>query len=100
MLLFATSIKLVAEIALMAIAGQFIVGLLAGAKRETNFAWRLLKILTDPFTKLARWISPAVVIDRHVPLVAFLLLAFVWIVATLTKVQLCVEAGLAAQGCR
>jgi hypothetical protein len=98
MLFLATSLKLIAEIALMALAGQFIVGLLAGAKRENNFAWRLLKVLTDPFVKFARLVSPRVVIDRHVPVVAFLLLAFGWLAATLFKIQVCVDAGM--QGCR
>ena len=74
MLLLATSLKLVAEIALMALIGQWIVGLLAGARRDGNLFYRLLKVLTDPFVRGARLISPKVVIDRHVPLVAFVLL--------------------------
>lgn len=98
MLLFVSSIKLVAEIALMALAGQFLLGLLAGAKRDTNVFYGLLKTLTNPFVKGARLISPKLVLDRHVPLVAFLLLAFVWIFATLFKVQLCLDIGV--QACR
>ena len=34
MLLFVSAIKLVVEIALMALAGQFVLGLLAGARRD------------------------------------------------------------------
>jgi hypothetical protein len=98
MLLFVSSVKLIAEIALMALAGQFLLGLLAGAKRDTNLFYQLLTTLTKPFVRGARLISPKLVIDRHVPLVAFLLLAFVWIFATLFKVQLCLEIGV--QACR
>jgi hypothetical protein len=98
MLLLATSMKLVAEIALMALIGQWIVGLLAGPRRDGNLFYRLLKVLTEPFLRGARLISPRVVIDRHVPLVAFVLLGFGWVAATVTKIQLCVEIGV--QACR
>lgn len=94
MLLVASAVKLVAEIALMALLGQWLLGLLAGAKRDQNLFYNLLKVLTDPFVRLARWLSPAVVLDRHVPLVAFLLLAFAWIFATAWRIQHCVEIGV------
>jgi hypothetical protein len=98
MLLFATSIKLIAEIALMALLGQWLVGLLAGPRRDTNIAYRLLKVLTDPFVRGARFISPRVVIDRHLPAVAFLVLGMVWAVATVYKIQICINLGM--QACR
>ena len=98
MLLLATSIKLIAEIALMALLGQWLVGLLAGARREGNLFYKLLKVMTDPFVRGARFITPRVVIDRHVPLVAFLLLGMTWSVATVGKISLCIEAGV--QVCR
>lgn len=98
MLLLVTSIKLVAEIALMALIGQFLVGLLAGQRRDGNLFYRLLKVMTDPFVRGARFVTPRIVLDRHVPLVAFLLLGFGWLFATATKVQLCVEMGV--QACR
>lgn len=96
MLLLASAIKLVCEIALMAMAGQWLLGLLAGARREQNFAWRLLKVLTDPFVRGARLIAPRVVLDRHLPLVAFLVLAFAWIAATSWRISMCLEIGVAA----
>lgn len=98
MLLLVLSIKLVAEIALLSLAGQWLLGLLAGAKREANFFYRLLAITSGPFLRGARWLAPRIVLDRHVPLVAFLLLSFVWLFATLLKVQLCLEMG--SQACR
>lgn len=98
MLLFVSSIKLVAEIALLALAGQWLLGLLAGAKRDSNLFYQLLAIVTRPFVRGARWLTPKVVLDRHVPLVAFLLLGFVWVFVTLAKVQICLEIGV--QACR
>jgi hypothetical protein len=94
MLLLVTSIKLIAEIALMALAGQFLLGLLAGAKREKNFFYRLLQVLTNPFVRGMRLITPRAVIDRHIPLAAFVLLAMVWVIATLTKINLCLQIGV------
>jgi hypothetical protein len=93
MLLLASSIKLIAEIALLAFAGQWLLGLLAGQRRGTNFFYRLLQTLTSPFVRGARWITPRLVLDRHLPLVAFLVLAFAWLVATLSKISICLQTG-------
>jgi hypothetical protein len=87
-------IKLLAEIALLALAGQGVLAVLAGARREQNLFYQLLQILTRPFVSTARFITPRVVIDRHVPLVAFLLLSFIWIAATFTKINICLQIGV------
>lgn len=94
MLLLASSIKLVAEIALMALVGQGLLALLAGERRESNFFYRLLQTLTSPFVRAVRVITPAFVLDRHVPYAAFLLMLMVWLFATLAKVNLCVQIGV------
>jgi hypothetical protein len=96
MLLLVSSVKLVAEIALMALAGRWLLGLLAGRKRDTNFFYGLLGVLTGPFVKGMRLITPRVVIDRHIPLAAFVLLAMVWVVATLAKINVCLQIGVEA----
>jgi hypothetical protein len=94
MLTAAIFIKLIAEIALLALAGQWLLGLLAGAKRDQNIFYKALQTIGSPFTRFARLVTPRVVLDRHVPLVAFLLLTFVWLAATIFKVQTCVQIGL------
>ena len=94
MLTLVSIIKLLAEIALLALAGQGVLAVLAGAKREQNMFYQLLQILTRPFVSGARLITPKVVIDRHVPLVAFLLLSFIWIAATVTKINICIQIGV------
>jgi len=88
------ALKLLAEIALMALAAQWVLGLLAGAKREQNLVWQLFDMVTRPLVRGARFITPRVVIDRHLPIVAFLLLSFLWIVVTITKIDLCVQIGV------
>lgn len=94
MLLVVSAIKLVVEIALMALLGQWLLGLLAGAKRESNFFYQTLGVLIKPFVKGVRLMTPRVVIDRHIPLATCLLLALVWVGATVTKINLCLEAGV------
>ncbi|MDI1270457.1 MAG: hypothetical protein Q8M93_13155 [Polaromonas sp.] len=94
-MLFAVStLKLIAEIALLALFGQWVLGLLAGAKKEGNLFYQILQIVGKPFVVAARFITPKQIIDRHVPLVAFLLLLFVWIGSTLMKIRICLEIGV------
>ena len=95
MLFFVSTVKLIAEIALLALLGQWILGLLAGARKGTNLFYQILQIVGKPFVAASRFITPRQIIDRHVPLVAFLLLLFMWIAATLMKIRICLEIGVA-----
>ena len=94
MLLLVSSVKLIAEIALLAFVGQWLLGLLAGQRRDSNFFYKTLQILTTPFVRAARWITPRQVLERHLPLVAFLVLMFAWLIATISKISLCLETGV------
>lgn len=87
-------VKLVAEIALMALLGRWVLGLLAGQKRDQNLFYQILDIAARPFVWSARRIAPRVVLDRHVPLVAFCLLSVTWVIVTLWRIQICVEIGV------
>ena len=94
MLVAVTTVKLIAEIALLALLGQWLLGLLAGAKRDKNIFYQLLQIMGRPFVAVARLMSPKFVVERHLPLVAFLLLAFVWLGVTILKIQTCLQMGV------
>lgn len=94
MLLLVSIIKLVCEIALLALAGRGLLALLAGQHKKTNLFYQLLEVMTQPFVRLARFIAPKVVLDRHIPLVAFLLVGMIWIVAFIEKVRICVQIGV------
>jgi hypothetical protein len=87
-------VKLVAEIALMALLGRWVLGLLAGQKREQNLFYQILDIMARPFVWSARRIAPRMILDRHVPLVAFCLVGFTWLAATLWRIQICIEMGV------
>lgn len=94
MLALVTTVKLITEIALMALLGQWLLGLLAGAKRDKNIFYQILQILGRPFVMVARLVSPRFVVERHLPLVAFCLLLFVWLGATILKIQTCLQVGV------
>lgn len=87
-------IKLVCEIALLALVGRFVLGLLAGQKCESNVFFKLLDVMAQPFIKGARLITPKAILDRHTPLVAFLLMSLLWIVSVIEKVRICGEIGV------
>jgi len=87
-------LQLVLYIALLSVLGRGLVYVLAGAKREDNFFYRLLQLLSKPFTVLVRKITPHQVADRQVPLVTFFLLLIVYAVVTLEKIKLCVALGV------
>ncbi len=95
MLFTISAVKVIAEVALLALFGQWVLGLLAGPQKDRNLFYQILQIVGQPFVSLARLITPRVVLDRHLPLVAFLLLLFVWIGVTLLKIQTCLRIGVA-----
>jgi len=94
MLFLATSLKLLAEIALLALAGQALIGLLAGAGRERNPFYRALQLVGRPWVWAARRLSPRMVMERHLPLVAVALLLMAWLAAALAKISICLHIGV------
>jgi tetratricopeptide (TPR) repeat protein len=92
MLLFWLCIKLLCEIALFALLGQGALHVLAGAQRERNAVYGLLQVATRLFAAWARKFTPARVAERHLPWVAGFLLAVLWLVATLEKLNHCLPA--------
>jgi hypothetical protein len=89
-----SALKLLTEVALLALCGQWVLGWLAGAHREQNFFYQLLQIVGQPAVRLARLLSPRVVLERHLPLVAFLLLLLAWLGLTMAKIAHCLGVGL------
>lgn len=95
MLILVEILKLLAEIALLSLAGQWVLGLLAGARRDQNMFYQLFQVITKPLVAGARLIAPrSIVLDRHLPLVAFLVLAFTWLVVTFAKINICIQIGV------
>jgi hypothetical protein len=94
MLFVVSALKLITEVALMALLGQGVLAVLAGNRRESNVVYKILRDIASPFVRLSRIVSPHVVLDRHLPLVTFLLLACGWIAVTLVKIDLCMHIGV------
>lgn len=94
MLLLVEIVKALCEVALLALAGQWVLGLLAGRKREQNAFYQVFQVLTKPLIRGARLVSPRVVLDRHLPLVAFLILGFAWLYTVLAKYEICKSIGM------
>ena len=78
-LLLLVIVKALAELAFMFLLGRGALYVLAGRKREGNLLYQILRILTDPLLRAARWISPRFVLDAHIPFVAVALVAWLWL---------------------
>lgn len=96
MLDFLNLLQLVLYIPLLALLGQGLLHVLAGARRDTNFFYQLLRLLSKPFTHVVRRLMPARVADEHVPVVTFFLVAIAYAVVTFEKIDLCVRIGIEA----
>ena len=106
MLWMAVSLKLMAEVALMALAGRAVLGVRAGPGRAANPFWRILDWLVLPFERpVARCLAcvrkrPATSPESTPAVTRWtaLALALVWLLATAAKLRLCLALGV--QACR
>ena len=87
MLLAATILKALVEIALMFLLGQGLLVVLAGASRHQNLFYKMIAMVTGPIIKATRFITPRFVVDQHIGFVAFFLLAVLWVAALFMKVH-------------
>jgi hypothetical protein len=90
-LLAAIIVKALVEMLLLVLLGQGLLYLLAGSGRHQNLIYRMFTAITAPVLKVVRFITPRFIVDQHVGLVAFFLLALLWFVALALKVQFVLE---------
>jgi hypothetical protein len=95
MLTLISAAKLITEVALLSLIGQWVLGLIAGERRGNNLAYQVLQQVARPFVVLARWVTPKQVPPKHHPWVAFLLLVLAWLGLTASKIAHCVQMGMA-----
>lgn len=101
MLTVLNALQLVLYIALLALLGQGVLYVLAGVRRENNVFYKLLQVVSKPFTWPLRRLMPKQVADHHVPIVAFVLLLLLYAVVTFERADLCVTSQRVGQeGCR
>ena len=74
-LLILQTLVLVAGLALL---GQGMVAVFNWPGRRQNLVYRLFEVIASPIVKVVRWITPKVVLDRHIPIAAFLVLFFAY----------------------
>lgn len=96
MLLTIIIAKSLIELSLMFILARFLLGLLAGAKRQTNVFWQLLDVAAKPALWLTRKLSPRLILDQHIPLAAASWLLIAWVLVVKAKIDLCLQLGVGA----
>ena len=96
MLLAMVILKSLVELSLMFIVGRFILGLLAGSKRQTNVFCQLLDVASKPALWLTRRVSPRLILDQHIPLAAASWLIIAWVRVAMAKIDICLQAGASA----
>ncbi|MFZ4119835.1 MAG: hypothetical protein ACOYKP_09185 [Polynucleobacter sp.] len=94
MLLSLNIAQLILYIGGLSLIGQALLFVLSGQKRDTNLFYQLFQILNKPWTAMARFISPKQIADHQIPFVAFCILAILYIVVTLAKIEHCVSIGI------
>ena len=60
-----------------------------------NPIYQLFQVVTRPVLHLMRLITPRLIMDKHLPFVAFFLLFWLWIILAVLKRHYCALQGLA-----
>jgi len=94
-LLLVSLARVLVEVAGFSLLGQGVLALLAGKQRHANLFYRILDVITAPVVKAVRCITPRFIIDAHIPILAFFLLFWLWIMLAVAKRYLCGLHGLA-----
>lgn len=79
-------LKGLVEVAALLLLALGAVRLLSFGRHDGNPVYRLLQVATAPLTRVTRRLTPAIVADRHVGLVTFLLLFWAWVGLVLLKI--------------
>jgi hypothetical protein len=95
LLVIVHTLILVAGLSLLA---QGLVGIFNWQRRHQNVIYQLFAVITRPVVALVRLVTPRVILDQHVPLVAFLLLVFGYLGIGLWHRDVCLD-DLAQAGC-
>ena len=90
MLTLVVILKALTEIAGLALLGQGVLHVFAGANREQNLFYRVLKTITAPIIRVVRLVTPRFVADQHIGMAAFFLLAGIWLALIIEYRGLCV----------
>lgn len=82
------------QVALYLFMGRGAMYVFAGATRDQNFIYQLFRRGTEPLVKVTRAITPKFVVDRHVPVVTFLLLVWIGLLLIYLRRAICAAQQL------
>jgi hypothetical protein len=85
--------KALTEVAAFALLGQGVVSLFAGANRDKNIPYVILKTVTAPVFALARFIAPRFVPDQFIWMLTPALVFLLWLLFTYLKIRLVLTGG-------
>lgn len=98
MLLLINILQLIFYIAALALLGQGLLYVLAGAKRAGNFFYQIFQIINRPFFMLARFLAPKQIADSQIGFVAAFIVAILYIAVSLWKIDYCISVNMV--GCK
>ena len=94
-LLILVIVKALLELAGLFLFGQGVLYLMAGQGRDRNWFYQMFRVLTSPVTKFARLITPKVIVDRHIPYVAILIVLWAWLFLVFWLLpEMCASGGV------
>jgi hypothetical protein len=91
-------VKNILFVALFALVAQLLVGIFNWGRRQQNLIWQLFALISSPFTKLVRLVTPRQVLDQHIPLATFMLLFFAVLFVSVSHREVCLK-DLTQTGC-
>ncbi|MGH8616225.1 MAG: hypothetical protein ACREUW_00930 [Burkholderiales bacterium] len=94
----ASALLVLIQVALYFLLGQGVLYVIAGAQREKNWFYQLLKKGTAWLVRGTRRITPKIVLDRHVPFLTFLLLIIAGLAVIHWQRTICLAHQLACPG--
>ena len=87
-------LRALVEVAGFALLGQGLLYVLAGSSRDRNVIYKLFGVIASPVIRLVRAVTPRIVIDKHIPVVAFFLLFWLWILLAYVRRVVCEMNGV------
>ena len=87
-------LRAIVEVTGCIMVGQGLLYVVAGKSRHQNFVYQMFEVVTKPVIKFTRLITPRLIRDDHIPVAAFLLVAWLWIGLAFAKRYVCVSQGL------
>lgn len=75
-----TTLRVLTELAGSFLLARGVLSLLAGAGRDGNVVYQILRVITRPAIGATRLMMPKRILDKHIPFVAFFLFLWLWIV--------------------